>query len=163
MLSLAEGLSDYFEEAAANCSHPRVVASLLINDLLRHCGESPFFSPVSAVRLGELAELAGEGQVNRSVAKRLLMALIEEDFSPRARAEAEGLLQINDEAVILGWVREVMAADERSVSDYRKGKTNAVRALQGKLMAKSGGRANPTVAERLLLEELKQTEEDDHA
>ena len=163
VLSLTEGLSEYYEEAASGCGYPRVVASLLINDLLRHCGESPFFSPVSAARLCELATLAGEGHVNRSVAKRLLTALTEADFSPRARAESEGLLQINEESVILGWVHEVMADDEQSVADYRKGRTNAMRALQGRLMAKSGGRANPTVAQRLLLDELNKTEEDDHA
>ena len=161
VLTSREGAVAYYEEAVKQTVHGAVVRSLLLNELWQYCGDEPFTSPVSAERLGELAQLAGEGSVNRSVAKKLLARLLREDFSPRDVAEAEGLTQINDEVTIARWVDEVTESDPGSVSAYRGGKTNALRALQGKLMAKSGGRANPQTAERLLLERLERKGEDD--
>ncbi len=146
-----EGLASYFEESAQRSGYPRQVCSLLVNDLLRFCGSDPFASPVGANRLGELSDLLGSSQITRAVAKSLLLRLAEEDFSPLEAARRDGLLQINDEAMILAWATEVVAENPKSVSDYRGGKSNALRALQGNLMAKSRGRANPVTAERLLL------------
>ena len=145
------GLASYFEETARRSIYPRQVCNLLVNDLLRFCQSEPFASPAQAQRLGELSDLLGDAKITRSVAKELLLRLVEEDFSPLEVADREGLMQISDEAVILAWAREVVAENAKSVSDYRGGKSNALRALQGKLMAKSRGRANPVMAERLLL------------
>ena len=148
------GLASYFEETVARSAYPRQVCNLLVNDLLRFCQSEPFGCPVFPQRLGELSDLLGAAQITRAVAKSLLLRLVEEDFSPIEVANREGLTQIGDEAVILAWAREVVAENEKSVSDYRGGKSNALRALQGKLMAKSRGRANPVTAEQLLLELL---------
>ncbi len=147
-----EGLASYFEDTVARSAYPRQVCNLLVNDLLRFCQSDPFNSPVQANRLGELSDMLGEAQITRAVAKSLLLRLVEEDFSPLEVAGREGLMQIGDEAVILAWAKEVVAENSKSASDYRGGKSNALRALQGKLMAKSRGRANPVTAERLLLE-----------
>lgn len=154
------GLADYYEEAAAGCGFPQIVASLLLNELLRFSQGESFSAPVSAKRLAELAELTGDRTVNRSTAKKLLLRLTEQDGSPREIAERDGMTQVCDPERIKAWVGEVLASDVKSVSDYRNGKTNAFRALQGKLMAKSGGRADPVLAEQLLLRALKQEREE---
>ncbi len=150
------GLSDYYEAAAARSGYPVQVCNLLLNDLIRSCAADPFAAPVESHRLGELADLLGEALVTRATARKLLLRLTESDFSPRAIAEAEGLTQINDEAVLRQWVLETVAEDADSVTDYNKGKSNAKKALLGRLMAKSRGRANPVLAERLLTERLKE-------
>lgn len=160
VLTSREGATEYFEAAMKHTSHGAVLRSLLLNELWQLCSDDLFASPISAERLGELAQLAGEGSVNRSVSKKLLARLLREVFSPREVAEAEGLTQINDEGILTHWVDEVIREDLGSVAAYRKGKSNALRALQGRLMAKSGGRANPQVAERLLLEQLNRKGED---
>ena len=146
-----EGLASYFEETAARSAYPRQVCNLLVNDLLRFCQSEPFDCPVLPQRLGELSDLLGESQITRAVAKSLLLRLAKEDFSPLDVATREGLMQIGDESMILVWASEVVEENAKSVNDYRGGKSNALRALQGKLMAKSRGRANPATAERLLL------------
>ncbi len=155
-LTATPGLSEFFEEAALASHDPRIVLNLLLTDLLRFCGGEDFFqSPVSAHRLAELSDLAADGTVNRSTAKKLLARLTEEDFSPREIAAREGLEQIRDPEWIALWIGQVLAEDQKSVADYLNGKRNAVKALQGRLMAKSGGRADPILAERMLAESLE--------
>ena len=156
-LTATVGLADYFETVASACAYPKIAVGLLLTDLLRLCEEEPFLAPVSACRLAELADLAGEGTVNHSTAKKLLLRLTEGDFSPRDVAKQEGLEQIRDPHLISAWLKELLSEEQRAVSDYRNGKKNAAKALQGKLMAKSGGRVDPILAERMLLDALNGT------
>ena len=105
-------------------------------------------------RLGEVADLFGAGEINFATAKQLLERLRQLDFSPREIARVEGLTRINDEDVIRAWVMETIAENGRAVEDYRGGRTHAKKALQGIVMGKSRGRANPVLADRLLSEQL---------
>ena len=157
-LSSHATLCAFFEEAAAMGGSPIPVCNLLLNDLLPMCCEEPFSSPVSAARLGELGALLLDGRITRGVSKKLLIRLSEADFSPAELAEAEGLTVIRDRELILQWVEEVMKEDPQSVADYRGGRSHALRALQGRLMKKSEGRADPKLAETLLLENVMKKE-----
>lgn len=156
ILTSAPGLAEYYETVAKQCRYPLIALRFLLNDLLRLCTGEQFLSPIAPQRLAELAELTGDRTVNRSTAKKLLLRLAEQDASPREIAEREGLTQIVDPELISGWIAEILASDTRSAADYRNGKINALRALQGQLMAKSRGRADPVLAEQLLLAALKQ-------
>ena len=148
------GLADYFEAAAEHSEFPRQVCNLLLNDLLRYCADEPFATSVLPQRLGEVADLFGAGEINFATAKQLLGRLLQWDFSPREIARVEGLTRINDEDVIRAWVMETIAENTRAVEDYRSGRTHAKKALQGIVMGKSRGRANPVLADRLLSEQL---------
>ena len=154
VLTATTGLADYFEAAAEHSEFPLQVCNLLLNDLLRYCTDEPFATPVKPKRLGEVATLFGAGEINFATAKQLLGRLLQSDFSPREIAQAEGLTRINDEKVIRAWVMETIAENGKAVEDYRGGRTHAKKALQGILMGKSRGRANPILADRLLSEQL---------
>lgn len=148
-------LADYFEEAAEHTGFPTLLVHLLLSDLLRYCEQDPFSSPVSASRLGELAELMGKRTVNSATAKKLLAKLREADFSPAETVRREGLEQICDEARIAALVMRAVEELPRAVADYHGGKKAALQALLGKMMAYSLGLADPEICERLLLQRLK--------
>ena len=69
-------------------------------------------------------------------------------------------MQINDERIIGVWVREVLMENAKAAEDYRSGRSHAKKALIGSLMAKSRGRANPALAERLLTDLLEGKQEE---
>ncbi|MBQ9131114.1 MAG: Asp-tRNA(Asn)/Glu-tRNA(Gln) amidotransferase subunit GatB [Clostridia bacterium] len=150
-------LADYFEEAATHTAFPKLLVNLLLTELLRHCKGDPFGCPVAAHRLGALAGLLGEGRINSSIAKKLLIRLTKEDFDPDRVAEQEQLTLIRDERLLRETVQAVIAENPQAVADYRGGRTAALRALQGALMARTGGRADPVLAQRLLTELLDHT------
>ena len=144
-------LLSYFEHTAKETEYPGIALNLILTELLRLQTGEIFSTSVSEQTLGELATLAGKGEINRTMAKTLLLRLANgEEGSPIEIANREGLLQIHDERMINTWIDEVLSEQDRAVRDYLGGKTNAIRALQGGVMAKSRGRANPALAERLL-------------
>ena len=155
-------LSDFFEAAAAKTRFPQIALNLLLTELLPHCASEPFSSPVSWTRLAELAELLGEGEINSATAKKLLSRLIKDDFSPADTVAKEGLAQIRDADRLQLLVENAMQKMPQAVKDWIHGKSAAMRSLQGKIMAESGGRADPVLAEKLLtasLEALKNGKE----
>ena len=147
-------LGDYFEQAASATTHKTLLSGLILTDLLRHCQSDPFASPVKARRMGEIAEMMGEGRVNSSTAKKLVARLIEGDFDPREAVLAEGLAQIRDRETLVRIVDEVLTESSKAVADYKNGKLAALRALQGRAMAKTKGLADPVLLETILLEKL---------
>ena len=56
--------------------------------------------------------------------------------------------------MILKWVQDAIQQNPKSVADYQKGKKAAAKAIVGRVMAASGGRANPTVVDRLVEAQL---------
>ena len=147
-------LADYYETAVRQTAYPKTLVNLLLSELLRHCTADPFTAPVSECRLSALAELSGSGKINSAIAKKLLARLLISDFDPCRVVDEEDLGQIRDEKRLRVLVDEVIAANPRAVSDYKNGKTAAMRALQGQAMARTAGRADPVMLERFLLDAL---------
>ena len=149
-------VADYFEETANKTHYPKLAANMLITDILRACDTEAGGIPVKPERLAALVDLLGDGKINSSTAKKIVCSLLENDFDPAAYVAEYGLEQINDCAVLEKIVREVLAADSKSVSSYKAGKTAALKAIVGKVMAKTEGRANPVavteLAENLVFE-----------
>ena len=154
VLSSDRGLADAFDAIASLTDFPRIAAGLIITDILGVCPSEDFSCPISPTRIASLANLLGRGEINRATAKKLLQRLFEGDFDPEAVVISEGLGQINDEALLRPIVRQVIAANPKSVADYRAGKTHAAKALIGQVMAKTAGRANPSLLSSLIEEEL---------
>ena len=68
--------------------------------------------------------------------------------------EAKGLKQMNDSGALEGIVDEVLAANPKSVEEYRAGKDKAFNALVGQVMKASKGKANPAQVNELLKKKL---------
>ena len=65
-----------------------------------------------------------------------------------------GLKTVNDRGILKKTVEEVIAANPRSVEDYRRGKERAVGFLVGQTMKYMKGKADPGMVSRLLKELL---------
>ena len=147
--------ADFFDCVAKRTPYPQTALNLLLTELLPHCAWEPFSSPISAERLSELATLLGEGEINSATAKKLLARLLQCDFSLVETVEKENLAQIRDEARIAVLVADAIESTPRAVADWLGGKSAAIKSLQGRVMAFSGGRADPILAERLLKKALE--------
>ena len=150
-------LSDYFEEAAKRTAYRKILANLILTDLLKLNREESFSSPISPTSMAELSDLLGEGIINSSTAKKLLSLLWEEDQSPRGLVEEKNLAQIRDEALLCELVSKMLSENPKLLADYRRGKSAVTKAMTGKVMAMTGGRADPVLLEKLLQDALTQT------
>lgn len=147
-------LANYFEAAAAKTMYPKLVANMLLSEVMRLVETETFECNIAPENFAALATLAGEEVINSSTVKKLIKEMWACDCDPVEKVEREGLAQINDEAVILPMVVAAIEANPKSVADYKKGKVAAAKAIIGKVMAVSGGKANPVIIQKLVEEKL---------
>ncbi len=160
LLTAARTVADRFEEAAALTAYPKLLANLMIGELLPLLPADPSEDDlrISAGRLAAASKLAGEGTINSSTAKTLMRVLYDADADPEEYIRENDLAQIRDPAVLEPLVREVIASDTKSVAAYRAGKLSAAKAIMGKVMAKTAGRGDPVLLNELVEKNLNMPE-----
>jgi aspartyl-tRNA(Asn)/glutamyl-tRNA(Gln) amidotransferase subunit B len=81
--------------------------------------------------------------------------MVQTDEEPNQLIEKRHLTVIRSEETLLPIVKKAVAENSQAVVDFRKGKTSAVMSVVGKVMAKTDGRADPTLTRKLVLEQFE--------
>ena len=157
VLAAEKPVGDYFESAAAKCSNPKAVSNWVMTDVLRTLSEKgisidAFSIPPDA--LAELIELAETKVLNSNTARDVFAVMLAEGGRARDIVAARGLAQVSDSGAIEKMVDEVIAANTKSVEDFRNGKAAALKFLVGQVMKISKGKANPQMVGELLERKL---------
>jgi aspartyl-tRNA(Asn)/glutamyl-tRNA(Gln) amidotransferase subunit B len=150
-------VADYFETAVKAGAPPKATANWVMGDLtatLKREGVGISSSRVNPYQLADFVQLVGEGTVSSSSAKTLFSEMWKSPGEPKALVDTLGLAQVSDEAAIAAAVDEVIKANPAAVVAYKSGKAIALGALVGPVMKKLGGKANPTVVNRILIERI---------
>ena len=74
--------------------------------------------------------------------------------SPAQLVKELGLEQVSDVGRLEAFCDEAIAANPKSVADFKAGKQNAVNALKGQVMKLSKGTANPQLVGEILVKKL---------
>jgi aspartyl-tRNA(Asn)/glutamyl-tRNA(Gln) amidotransferase subunit B len=116
-------------------------------------------SPVTPPQLARLIRRIGDSTISNAIARKVFEALWRGEGGSGADAadaiiEAQGLKQVTDSGAIEALVDEVVAANQKSVDEFRAGKEKAFNALVGQVMKASRGKANPAQVNELLRRKL---------
>jgi aspartyl-tRNA(Asn)/glutamyl-tRNA(Gln) amidotransferase subunit B len=151
-------LALFFDQTVAASENPRQSTNLVLGDLSRLANETGISiheSPVTPSHLAELIALLDGKTINSKIAKELVARMWSGEGSPKAIVEREGLAQTSDPAAVERFVDAVLAANEKSVADYRSGKTNIIGFLVGQVMKVSQGKADPQLVNTLMKQKLE--------
>jgi aspartyl-tRNA(Asn)/glutamyl-tRNA(Gln) amidotransferase subunit B len=158
ILVLSLPLAKIFEEAVSLYPHPKKIANWLISDfqgILNTEKKSIEEVPFKAGLLVDMLKLMDEGTISIKIAKDIFPEVVLKGTPPREIIEKRGLLQITDEGEIRKVVEEVIKEETDAVEQYLKGKEKAMGYLMGQIMRKTKGKANPSLASKILREELE--------
>ncbi len=162
-LTSSKAMSVYFE-AVANKVGPanaKLAANWLMGEVSSQLNRDSLEIseiPVSAAQLALLIQRIADGTISNKIAKDIFQAIWEEKATDEAAADriidAKGLKQISDSGALEAILDEVMAANQKSVDEFRSGKEKAFNALIGQAMKATKGRANPQQVTELLKKKL---------
>jgi aspartyl-tRNA(Asn)/glutamyl-tRNA(Gln) amidotransferase subunit B len=148
--------ADFFEtvlaELADRARDGKLAANWVINELfgrLNKEGRDIAASPVSALQLGTIVDLIGEGTISGKIAKDLFEIVWQEGGDPRALVEVRGMKQVTDLGAIEKVVDDIIAANPDKVAQA-KAKPQLIGWFVGQAMKSSGGKANPQAVNDLL-------------
>ena len=97
------------------------------------------------------------GTITGKVAKDVFIESLKTQRDPLTIIQERDLTQIVDDGWLNTLADEILAANQKSVEDYRKGKANALMFLVGQCMKQSRGKANPAHVTELLQRKLSGT------
>lgn len=149
-------LAEYFECGAEQTEYPKLLANMMLSELMRLSASERFSCPISPSHMAKLADLLGGEIINSSTAKALIAQMWEKDRSPEELVREQGLMQINDTALLRTEIEEALRANPKALSDYRNGKKAAAKVIVGRVMASTRGRANPVLLGRLVEERMNE-------
>ncbi len=145
----------YFEACVQLGGDPKGVCNWMNSEfarLLNESGQAAAESNVTPAHIVDLLRILAEGQINGKMAKTIFADSFESGKLPSELAAGGG--QITDEDAVREIVRGVLAANPAIVEKFRSGNEGVKGFLVGQVMKQSEGRANPQLAQKLVLEEL---------
>lgn len=157
MMTQSLAFARYYEAVKAAGAPPKLAANWLMGELSRRLnaeGASIEAAPLAPATLAALIARIADGTVSNSGARQVFDALWSGARDVDAEIEARGLKQMSDTGELEAIVDAVLAANAKSVEEYRAGKDKAFNALVGQAMKATKGKANPAQVNELLKRKL---------
>jgi aspartyl-tRNA(Asn)/glutamyl-tRNA(Gln) amidotransferase subunit B len=163
MMTQSKAFGAFFETAAKACGQPKLVSNWLMGEVSRRLNASEQQlddSPMDAPLLAAMISRIGDGTISNNGAKQVFDALWSGEGSGEAQArvdaiiEAKGLKQMSDTSELEKILDDILAANAKSVEEFRAGKEKAFNALVGQAMKATKGKANPATVNELLKKKL---------
>jgi len=160
VLSDDEDIAAYFDRVLNSGASVKQAANWVMGDVNAVVkSEGIKFSNLKMTpeTLGDMIKLIEESVISGKIGKEILPRLVNgeaEGKSVREFVDANGLIQISDEATLREIVQKVFDANPSQLEGYRNGKTKLKGYFVGQVMKESGGRANPKELNRILMSML---------
>jgi len=158
VLAADRDLACYFEEAVEAGAPPKQACNWVTTELLgalNAAGQRITESRVKPEELASMLKLVEDGTISGKIAKTVFAEMFSTGHAAADIVKVQGLTQIADEGALRAEVGKVLAANPKSVADFKAGKQQAVGFLVGAVMKATGGKANPQLANKLVREALE--------
>ncbi len=150
-------LAAYFESCIREGATPKLASNWIQNELLALLNEKNIAIDeclVSPHSLAGLIRLVEKGILSGKNAKEVLREMAVSGKAADAIVKEKGLTQVSDTGLIEKAVEKAIAANPTAVAEFKAGKQKALGALVGAVMKETGGKANPQLANEILLKKL---------
>jgi aspartyl-tRNA(Asn)/glutamyl-tRNA(Gln) amidotransferase subunit B len=152
--------ADYFEALIKETANYKAAANWMLGPVKSYLNDHSISIKGFALQpktLARLIQLVDENKVSFSIASsRIFPELIKDgNADPLQVAGRLNLLQISDSNEVLTWVEQALASMPDKVHEYKKGKKGLIGLFMGEVKKISKGKADPKIANQLLLEKLE--------
>jgi len=163
VLTQSKAMADYYEKLVATAGMPlaKQSANWLMGDVSSALNRENIDvdqAPVTAEQLSLLMTRISDGTISNKIAKEIFSdmwnARSSEADSVDKIIESKGLKQISDTSELEKIVNEVLAANQKSVEEFRAGRDKAFNSLVGQVMKATRGKGNPAQVNELLRKKL---------
>ena len=158
MMTQSKAFAAYFEDAARASGQGKLVANWLMGEVSRRLNAEAITietCPVGAPTLARLVARIHDGTISNNGARQVFDALWSGAGSDvDALIDRLELRQMRDDGALEAAVDAVIAANPKSVAEFRAGKDKAFNALVGQVMKATQGKANPAQVSELLRRRL---------
>lgn len=163
ILTQSKAMAEYFTAvlALAGKQQAKAAANWIMGDMASSLNRAALeinAAPVLPTQMAQMLQRIEDGTITKKIAKELFAAIWEANSTDPQLADKiiaeRGWKPISDTRALEVIVDQVLAANPKSVEQFRAGKEQAINALIGQAMKASRGQANPAQLTELLRQKL---------
>jgi len=151
--------AEFFEKTVEGYNDPQAVCNWIRGEVMMHAnerGNSFDALKLEPLVLSKIISMEKTGKISGLAAKEVLSEHLASGKDPDIITKEKGLEQVSHESELEGIVEKVVSENQKSVSDFRDGKANALSFLIGQVMKNSKGKANPKIAGEMIKRKIKE-------
>ena len=151
-----KSLADFYEESLSLGGDPKQVSNWLTGNILGYLNKYDlaindiYLTPKMLVSIINMIEI---GSISSKQSKEVLVKVIEEEKEPEVIVKESGLSQITDEKELINIINKIIEENPSQVEAYKK-QPRLLDYFIGQMMKETKGKANPSLASKLLKETL---------
>ncbi|MCL2662522.1 MAG: Asp-tRNA(Asn)/Glu-tRNA(Gln) amidotransferase subunit GatB [Oscillospiraceae bacterium] len=153
IISGSQSLAHIFDGVMKHFSKAKDVSNWILGELLAIVKDADTGDDnitIDALKFATLIMLVDEGKINRSVGKKVLAAVFEENAEPNEYIEKHSLAMVSDTGLLESAIKEVLSENPKSVDEFKGGSQKVFGFLVGQVMKKTSGKADPRSVNELL-------------
>lgn len=153
----SKNISDIFDLTMGFVNDPKEVANWIIGDLASIAREENISNEdirIDCEKFGKIIKMVEKKVINRNIGKKVLQLVFKDDIDPEGYVRDNRLGMITDTGYLEDLVREVIAANEKSVLEYKAGNQKVISFFIGQIMKKTQGKADPATVNSILTKML---------
>lgn len=158
LLTTDREVAEFFEATVdATKAETKIVANWMSGELFANLNKSELdisASPINSKQFALLLDRIADNTLSGKTAKQVFAALWDQEGDVDTIIEAKGLKQITDTGAIEAIVDEVIDSCPEQVQQFKDGNDKVIGFLVGQVMQKSRGKANPKMANELLVKKM---------
>lgn len=157
ILTGSVALVELFETVSELCGDAKTTSNFIMGDvmrLLKDAGKQPEEMDFDPAALATLIKLLNGKKISRQTARKVFEKVFNEHIDPEQYIKENKLEIVTDTGAIKPVVEKVIANNEKSVGEYRGGKTQALQYLIGQCMRELRGQAPAQEVTKMLKEML---------
>ena len=151
-------LSDYFNTILDENTNFKIASNLLLGDISAYLNKKDIQiqnTKLSKEKFLDLIKKYEDNTITSKNLKEILDEVLESDKSIEEIIKEKGIENITDDSEIREIIKSIINNNPDSVNDYKNGHDRAIKFLMGQVMKETKGKANPKIANDILIEELK--------
>ena len=153
-----KSISEYFDQLIRLGINPKLSANWINVDIKAYLNDNKIdinSFPIDSNRLAELIILIEKGKLSNKQAREVFQVMLTSNDNPETIMDKLNITVIDSEEEITKIIIELIQENPNIVLDYRKASDKVVKYLVGQVMKKTHGKANPSLTNKLVIEELK--------
>ena len=150
-------LVKFFESTLEKCDSPKDVANWIMGEVMKLLNDSATLTennPLKPEALAAVINMVKSNKINRGTGKKVLEKVFTDGVEPEKYVEENNLAQVTDLSALRPIIEQVIAENEKSVSEYKAGKTQAMGYIMGQAMRALKGKAPAQEVQKILKEIL---------
>lgn len=150
-------LVKFFESTLEKCDSPKDVANWIMGEVMKLLNDSATLTennPLKPEALAAVINMVKSNKINRGTGKKVLEKVFTDGVDPEKYVEENNLAQVTDLSALRPIIEQVIAENEKSVSEYKAGKTQAMGYIMGQAMRALKDKAPAQEVQKILKEIL---------